>query len=189
MQSEDITQCLRQIRDGNSSAVDKLLPHVYKDLRLLAERIFSSQRDDHTLQPTALVHEAYMRMVQPENAEGWNDRHHFLRVAALAMRQLLADYGRARNARKRDGGRPAVALDDLQEAQEPADKDTGIDLVCLDEALTELGEKNERQARIVELRFLAGLTVEETAEVLGYSSRSVFLDWSMARAWLQRRLA
>lgn len=189
MHSDEVTLCLQQIRDGDSSAVDRLLPHVYKDLRSLAEKIFARQRSDHTLQPTALVHEAYMRMVQPEDSKGWNDRRHFFRVAALAMRQLLTEYSRARSARKRGDGLRAVALDDLAETDEPASKTEGVDLVFLDEALTELAEIDERQARIVELRFLAGLTVEETAEILGYSTRSVFLDWSMARAWLQRRLA
>jgi len=187
MNPTDITQYLQRIESGDSDAVGDLLPHIYEDLRELAGRVFADQWRNHTLQPTALVHEAYMRMVQPENP-AWKDKRHFLRVAALAMRQLLTDYARARMAEKRGGGLDRVSIDDLgdQLGDEPEGED--LDLVRLDEALTALAKFDERQARIVELRFLAGLSVEETADVLGLAVRTVFLDWKMARVWLQRRL-
>ncbi len=180
---EQVTLYLQQMREGDSAAIDRLLPHVYEDLRELADQAFRGQPGDHTLQPTALVHEAYLRMAQPEKAD-WQDRQHFLRVAALAMRQLLTSYARRKGARKRSGGERVL----LEETDRELDEG-GVDLVALHEALEELRELHERQAEIVELRFLTGLTLAETAEVLGVSERTVSLDWRMARNWLERRLA
>ncbi len=169
---------------GDPEAVDRLLPHVYADMRKLADRIFRDQYRNHTLQPTALVHEAYLRLVKGQK-DGWEGRRHFMSVASLAMRQLLRDYARDRNTQKRAGPGKRIELEGVDV---PAESGNEIDLIALDEALDELRELDERVARIVELRFLAGLTAEETAEVLGISRRTVFLDWKMARAWLERFL-
>jgi RNA polymerase sigma-70 factor (ECF subfamily) len=179
----EVTRHLADLARGDASAVDRILPFVYEDLRRSAERIFADQAREYTLQPTALVHEAYLRLAKP-GASGWESRRHFLRVAARAMRQLLTDHARARNTEKRGAGRERVVLDDVV----PGTKGQSIDLVALDEALTTLHDLDERQAQIVELRFLSGLSVEETAAVLGVSERTVYLDWKMARVWLERRL-
>ena len=157
----------------------------------LADKVFADQWRNHTLQPTAIVHEAYMRLVKGQDG-GWENKRHFLSVAALAMRQLLTDYARGRNSKKREGSHQRVLLDEAPEPATDGDAigdEAGIDLAVLDEALTALAKVSERQARIVELRFLTGLTVDETADVLGVSKRSVYLDWNMARSWLQRRLS
>ena len=191
MGAHQVTQYLEELKAGDHSAVDRLLPHIYDDLRKLADQVFADQWRNHTLQPTALVHEAYMRLVQADGA-GWESKRHFLSVAAIAMRQLLTDYARARSAKKREGSHERVVLDeapDLAAAGPGDDDDHGVDLVSLDEALTALAERDERQAKIVELRFLTGLTVAETAEVLGLSERTVYVDWNMARSWLQHRLS
>ena len=181
----DVARYLRQMEAGDPDVVDQLLPHVYKDLRKLADRMLQDQFRNHTLQPTALVHEAYLRLAKAQST-GWESRRHFMSVASLAMRQLLRDYARDRNAQKRSAPGKRVELEDIKESSDDAN---GIDLVALDEALTELGELDERVARTVELRYLAGLTAEETAEVLGVSKRTVFLDWKMAKAWLEKTLA
>ena len=185
--AETITQYLRRLKSGDPSAVQELLPHVYADLQAVARRAFRD-KPQHTLQPTALVHEAYLRMVK-SRAPDWKDRKHFLRVAAMAMRQLLADRARRRNAEKRGGGQnfvqlEGVVLDSVPE-EESAD---GVDLDRLDEALEKLQRVNPRQAEIVQMRYLAGLTVEEVADVLDVSERLVFLEWKMAKAWLLREL-
>lgn len=183
---KDVTLYLQQIGQGDANAVNELLPHVYEDLRCLAAKIFQDQWRSHTLQPTALVHEAYMRMVRPEESN-FENRQHFLRVAAMAMRQLLTDYSRGHNAEKRGGRRDRIHLEDV-DPDSGTDSTSDFDILALDEALADLHELDVRQARIVELRFLAGLTAKETAEVLEVSERTVYLDWNMARAWLERRL-
>jgi RNA polymerase sigma factor (TIGR02999 family) len=164
---------------------------VYDDLRHVAGRLFKRQRRDHTLQPTVLVHEAYMRLVRPQD-QGFENRRHFMRVATLAMRQLLTDYARARASAKRGGGEERVALEEAEEAgaDEIADDAPAaeVDLVELDKALTKLRELEPRQADIVELRFLGGLTVAEVADVLQVGERTVYVDWGMARVWLKREL-
>ena len=179
---QSITQILTELSEGDGSAAERLLPQVYEELRALAAAFFQRQPRNHTLQPTALVHEAFVRLVGSD--ADWNSRKHFFDVAAMAMRQLLTDHARRRAADKRGGGKQRITLDQ----ETPGDPANEFDLVALDEALTELKTLDPRQARIVDLRFLAGLTVRETAEVLDVSERTVKLDWQMARAWLRRRL-
>ena len=182
---EQITQYLRQMGEGDEGAADKLMPLVYQDLRRLADHVFRGQRQGHTLQPTALVNEAYMRIAKAGELS-INDRKHFFDVAALAMRQLLTDHARRRNAEKRGAGAERVELEDSSATT--GDED-GVDLVELDRALSKLAIIDPRQARIVELRFLAGMTNEEVAEIVGISARSVRLDWKMARTWLWQELS
>ena len=180
---EQATRILRELRRGNDSAARRLLLLVYDELRALAGDMFRGQPPDHTWQPTALVHEAYIRLVNQHEAE-WTDRAHFLAVAAKAMRNLLIDHARRRKAGKRGGGRERRALDAVVDSA----AERSIDLLALNESLEQLGRLHERQARVVELRFFGGLTVPEAAEVLGVSAASVDNDWRMARAWLTRRL-
>jgi RNA polymerase sigma-70 factor (ECF subfamily) len=157
---------------------------VYAELRALAAAYARGQRPGHTLQPTALVHEAFVKLVEAP-AGGWNDRAHFFAVAATAMRQVLADHARSRQARKRGGDWQRITLDGGELGQERDE----LDLVALDEALEELGRSDPRKLRVVELRFFGGLTAEEVARVLGVSLSTVESDWRTARAWLQIRLA
>jgi len=179
--SRAVEQCLRELQAGDESALTRLMPLVYDELRALAGSIQMQQ--GHSLNPTALVHEAYARLVKA-GAKGYNDRSHFVMVAATAMRQLLADHARERRAQKRGGGARQVTL----QSWNALDREVQVDLEALDEALGRFAEHYPRHAKIVELRFLAGLTVEETAEVLSISSRTVKADWQMARAWLSREL-
>jgi RNA polymerase sigma factor (TIGR02999 family) len=174
---------LAELTAGDSSAAAKLLPLVYDELRALAAGWLKRNSKDHTLQPTALVHEAYLRLVDQSN-DSWQSRAHFMAVAAKAMRQILIDYARRQQAAKRGGNWRRISLDAAAEsvALSPAD------MLALDEALNKLATLNQRQASIVELRFIAGLSVEETAHVLGVSGRTVKFDWRMARAWLSREL-
>ena len=179
----DITRALADLDKGDRTAIDRVLPLIYAELRALAGSYFNRQRADHTLQPTALVHEAFLRLLGKTNP-GWNSRKHFFDVAAMAMRQLLTDHARRHDAAKRGGNWAKVTLGDIAGGSSLID----LDLVALDEALTKLKTLDERQCRIVELRFLAGLTVDETAEVLDISPRTVKLDWHMAKSWLRRQL-
>ncbi|MEQ8762792.1 MAG: ECF-type sigma factor [Planctomycetota bacterium] len=182
--ANEVTQYLRQLDAGGQPDVGGVLPFVYDELHALAQRALRRARANHTLQPTALVHEAYLRLVGAGDAS-YNGRQHFLAVAALAMRQILANYARDRSRLKRGGGKSPVLLD---EGAVFSESTGSIELIDLHEALSELEKLNERQARIAELRFLAGLSVEETAQVLDLSPRTVKLDWKMARAFLSRRL-
>ena len=179
----ETTRILSELRDGDPSAADRLMTVVYDRLRNLAGAAFRDQRADHTLQPTALVHEVFLRLVEPGRVE-WNDRMHFFAVAARAMRMVLADHARRRGAAKRGGDRARVALEEFSAEGEPP----LLDLVDLDAALERLNELEPRHVRIVELRFLSGLTVEEVATVLELSRTTVESDWRMARAWLARQL-
>lgn len=178
-----VTQLVVAMNAGDRSARDALLPLVYADLRAQAEAYFRAQRDNHTLQPTALVHEAYLRLMGNTDI-AWEGRSHFLAVAAMAMRNVLADHARRRRAEKRGGAWDRVTLTGL--GSDGGERQ--IDALDLDDALKALAEVDERQARIVELRFYGGLTVEEVAHVLEVSSGTVALDWRMARAWLRNRL-
>lgn len=186
-----VTRILADLAAGDRSAADRLLPHVYDELRALAASFFRQRQPNQTLQPTALVHEAFVKLVGAAN-QNWTSKKHFFGVAAMAMRQLLTDRARRVATEKRGGGAERVTLaeDAAAGARNPsrAAADLAIDIIALDEALAKLGSLDARQARIVELRFLAGLSVEETAEVLDISARTVKLDWQMARSFLRREL-
>ena len=181
--STDLTRLVEDLAQGKEGAANRLLPAVYDELRAMAQRMFARRQASDSLPATALVHEAYLRLVDPDRCapEG---RTHFFNIAALAMRQVLADHARRRRASKRGGEWARVDLGRVDVDTSPVD----IDLIDLDDALTELGQLDERQVRVVELRYLAGLTILETAEVLGVSPRTVDLDWRVARAWLRQRL-
>ena len=182
-QSQSISQLLTNASAGNQDAANDLMSQLYDELRRLAGHFCGQQPADNSLQPTLLVHEAYLKLVNHQNVTG-NDRTHFFNTAALAMRQVLADHARRRRAAKRGGDWARVELGAIRSGASVVD----VDVVDLEDALTELAELDERQVRIVELRFLAGMTVKESAAVLGVSSRTVENDWRMARAWLRRRL-
>jgi RNA polymerase sigma factor (TIGR02999 family) len=178
------TQLLRRLGAGDAGAGEQLLPIVYDELHRIAAGLMRGQSRDHTLQATALVHEAYLRLVDEEVRGSFAGRAHFLCVAAKAMRCVLVDHARRRAAGKRDAGERIA----LELADDLIDR-TGPDLVALDEALTRLAALDEELARVVELRFFAGLSVEETASVLSVSEASVVRAWRVARMWLKRELA
>ncbi len=178
-----VTRLLGSLNAGDASAREALLVLLYNDLRRQASSYFRAQRGNHTLQPTALVHEAFVRIAGNANIS-WEGRSHFLAVAAKAMRNVLADHARKRRAEKRGGAWERVTLTGLGSD----DGERMIDALDLDEALAALQQADERQARIVELRFYGGLSVDEVAHLLEVSPRTVDLDWRMARAWLRNRL-
>lgn len=181
---EGLTRLLSEVSSGSEEAAASLFSIVYEDLRRIAAGALRHERSDHTLQPTALVHEAYLRLA--EEPEGrWENRAHFLAVAARAMRRILVDHARGRNARKRGSGVARFSLEEV----EAAAADEELDLVVLDQALARLSALDPRQGRIVELRFFGGLSVEETGIVVGASPRTVKRDWQIARAWLKREMA
>ncbi len=180
----DVTQMLRRWREGDPEARDRVLPVVYEELRQLARARLRGERPGHTLGTTGLVHEAYLRLVDVERVE-WQDRAHFLAMASRTMRRVLIDYANQRNAAKRGGARHQLTLDDAIAAPE-----VNLDSVLeLDAALSKLETINPRQAKAVELRFFGGLTLEETAEVLGTSAPTTMRDLRFAQAWLARELA
>ena len=183
---EEITRLLVEHRNGDRDALDRLLPLVYDELRKIAARYLRSERQDHTLQPTALVHEAYMRLADQRNVD-WRNRAQFLGIAAQIMRRMLVDHARGHNAGKRGSGATKLSIDEALDAA--VDSSGAIDVQALDEALERLAELDEQQSRIVELRYFGGLSVEETAQVLGVSAPTVKRDWAMARAWLKRQLS
>jgi len=178
-----VTTLLRRITAGDSSAASEVVPLIYDELRRLAMHFMARERTDHTLQPTALVHEAYLRLVDQREAD-WQNRAHFFGAAAQVMRRILIDWARARLTEKRGGNAPRSSLDESLTFS----VDRPETLVRLDEALQRLAKLSERQSRVVELRFFAGLNVDEAAEVLGTSPKTVKRDWSVARAWLHREL-
>ena len=180
---QETTQILADASRGDRSAADRLLPMVYDELRALAGSYLHAERPGHTLQPTALVHEAYLRLVD-ETSVDWNGRTHFFALAARAMRRILVDEARKRHSVKRGGDLKRITF---SAEGTPAEAQL-VDVLALEEALTRLGALDERANRVVELRFFAGLRVEETAHVLGVSARTVEADWRMARAWLSRQL-
>jgi RNA polymerase sigma factor (TIGR02999 family) len=180
----EVTQVLREMTGGDETAAARVMDLVYEQLRALAGSYFRGQPAGHTLQPTALVHEAFVRLSERTGVQ-WRDRAHFLAVAAVAMRGILADHARKRRALKRGGNRRRVAL---SRVETPAGTDE-VDMLALDEALGRLAELSARQAAIVEYRFFSGMTVEEVGRVLGVSRSTVEDDWRMARAWLSAQLA
>jgi RNA polymerase sigma factor (TIGR02999 family) len=179
----EFTQMLARARSGDDSAVHALLPLVYAELRALAGAVFREQRAEHTLQPTALVHEAFLKLAGPGDV-AWESRAHFFALAAQAMRQILADHARRKRAEKRGGDRQRITLSDWAT---PASAHA-LDLIAFDDALARLGEIDPRQARVVELRFLGGMTMPEVARVMEISLSTAEREWRMARAWLRREL-
>ncbi len=180
-----VTQLLARAAGGDDGAISSLFDLLYRELRRLAVSAMRSERDEHTLQPTALVHEVFLRLA--DDAASIENRRHFFSIAATAMRRILVEHARARHAGKRGGHAPRVSLDDVAVAA-PSALDP-VDLEALDAALTRLASFDGRQARVVELRYFAGLSVEETADVLESSPRTVKRDWHMARAWLRREMS
>jgi RNA polymerase sigma factor (TIGR02999 family) len=181
--ANDITESLAALSRGDPAAVEKLLPVVYKEMRRLAAGYLRKERPGHTLQPTALAHEAFLRLVVQKDI-AWQSRAHFLGVAAQAMRRILVDHARRRKAARRGGGATVLSLDDAGSASP-----NPVAFDDLDRALVHLERLSERQAKVVELRYFGGLTIEETAEVLGVSPITVKRDWTMARAGLYRELS
>jgi len=181
--AQQVTQLLLRWRAGDPHAVDELMPLVYGELRRLAARHMRGERAGHTLQTSALVNEAYLRLAGRDEVR-WQDRAHFFAVAAQAMRRVLVDHARRRGNQKRGGGVRKVALDEALAVSD----ERAAEVVALDEALARLAEIAPRQSRLVELRFFGGLSVEETAEVLGVSPGTVMRDWTFAKAWLLKEI-
>lgn len=180
---KNVTILLSEARRGDENALNDLLPLVYDELRRVASNQLRNERSDHTLQPTALVHEAYMRLLEQRNVD-WQNRVHFFSIAAEMMRRILVNYAIQRNAKKRGDGAAKVALDEAISFS----KEKELDLVILDETLNELAKFDPDQAKIVELRFFAGLTIEETAQALGISDSTVKREWRSAKAWIMARM-
>jgi len=178
-----VTQLVQQLEGGDPAVVDQLLPLVYDSLRARAESLLRREGAGHTLQATAMVHEVYLKLVDQDRVQ-WKGRAHFVAVASQAMRRVLVDHARAKKAGKRGGGRLKVTLDENLALSVERDED----VLALNEALEKLQRLDERQARMVELRFFGGLKVKEVAEVLSVSTRTVESDWTMVRAWLRREL-
>jgi RNA polymerase sigma factor (TIGR02999 family) len=182
--TRDVTALLQEWQGGNAGAMERLLPLVYDELRRVARARLRGERDGHTLQPTALVHEAYLRLIGPSQPTPRN-RAHFFAMAARLMREILVDHARRKNARKRGGGNTAITLPE----SEPAPGIAVVDLLALDEALTELAALDARLCQVVELKFFAGLNIDDTAEALKVSAATVERDWAVAKAWLHQRLS
>jgi len=180
----NITTLLRAWKAGDQSAAGELFPVVYGELKKIAERYMRRERKEHTLQPTALVHEAFVRLIELRNLE-WQDRTHFFALSAQMMRRILVNYALARGAGKRRGHAQQVTFDEAMVVARERDRE----LVELDEALTALAKLDSRKAQIVELRFFGGLSVDETAEVLKVSSQTVLRDWKLAKTWLAREIS
>jgi RNA polymerase sigma factor (TIGR02999 family) len=175
----DVTQLLRQLSGGDPEAADKLVPLIYNELRRLAVRHLRRERSNHTLQATALVHEVYLKVVGQEGAQ-WQNRAQFFAVVSQLMRRILVDYARTQQRAKRGGGQQRVTLDEICAAtQVPS-----AEVLAVDEALARLEKLDPRQARVVELRYFGGLTVDEAAEALGVSTKTVIREWNVAKAWL-----
>jgi len=179
----NVTQLLHEASNGNRQSLDQLLPLVYQELRSLADSFMRRERSSHTLQPTALVHEAYIRLIDQRNVN-WEDRAHFMSIAAETMRRILVNHALAGNAAKRGGKETKVSIDEAIGFPGGAE----IDLVLLDEALTNLASFDPRQSQIVELRFFGGLTVKEVARVTNLSTATVEREWRTAKAWLHDQI-
>jgi RNA polymerase sigma factor (TIGR02999 family) len=181
----DVTGLLQQWGNGDASAAERLLPAIYDELHRQAARAMRRENAEHTLQATALVHEAYLRLVDQRRVE-WRNRAQFFGIAANVMRRVLVDHARARLAAKRGGGAAQITLGGAD--RDAADSDDGIELLALHDALERLQEFDADQARLVELRYFGGLNIDETAEALGVSPATVKREWALARAWLRREL-
>ena len=179
----EVTQILERMSAGDEAAAEELMPAMYDELRRLAASYLRRERKDHTLQPTALVHEAYLRMIRGENV-AWQNRAHFLACSARVMRNILVDHAVGRKRIKRGGDRQRVPLDAVVVAFE----ESAIDLVALHQGLDKLATFDEQKSRVVELRFFGGLTIQEAGEVLGISHATVEREWKVARAWLHREI-
>ncbi|HQU86684.1 MAG TPA: sigma-70 family RNA polymerase sigma factor [Pyrinomonadaceae bacterium] len=180
---KDVTQLLSKAQAGNREALDELLPLVYDELRRVAGSHLRNERDNHTLQATALVNEAYIRLLEQKEVD-WQNRLHFFSIASEMMRRILVNYAVQRNAKKRGDGAIQVELDEAISYTDGRD----FDIVSLNDALNTLAKLDEQQAKIVELRFFGGLTIEETAQVLGISDSTVKREWRMAKAWLKTKI-
>ncbi|MFN0166470.1 MAG: sigma-70 family RNA polymerase sigma factor [Bryobacteraceae bacterium] len=183
MATEDVTVLLQEWSNGNREALDRLMPAVYRELRSLAAAYMRRERVNHTLQSTAVVHEAFLKLVDQREVR-WQNRAHFFGIAAQMIRRILVDHARAQRAAKRGGDACTLALDEVLAVAEKRD----IDILALDDALSALARMDERQARVVEMRFFCGLSVEESAEALNTSPATVKRDWVAAKAWLFREL-
>jgi RNA polymerase sigma-70 factor (ECF subfamily) len=181
-ETREVTELLQSLNAGNRDAVDALVPLVYAELRKLAAHYLRSEREEHTLQPTALVHEAFLRLVEQETA--WQNRTHFFAMAANLMRRILVDYARGHSAEKRGGAAEKISLEDAFIFV----KEKPLEMIALDEALEELAKIDPRRSRVVELKFFGGLTTEEIAQVLGVHVNTVLRDWNLARAWLKTQI-
>jgi RNA polymerase sigma factor (TIGR02999 family) len=181
--TQDVTQVLRELSEGYESAPERLMPLVYGELRRLAQGYLEGERANHTLQATALVHEAYIRLVDWKNVS-WQNRAHFFALAAQVMRRILVDHAREKQAQKRGGGLTKIALEEAVSFPQQRE----VDLVALDDALQVLAELDPTQSKIVELRFFGGLTIDETAEAMRISPATVKREWQMAKAWLHKRI-
>lgn len=179
-----ITEMLREWSGGKQEALDNLMPLVYDELHRQASRYLRKERQGHTLQTTALINEAYLKLIDQRNVN-WESRSHFFAIAAQAMRRILVDYARTTHRKKRGGSDIKLPL---AEAMLVAADENTVDLIALDEALNKLAERDKQQARVVELRYFSGLSLQETAEAMHISRSTVASDWSMAKAWLYREL-
>lgn len=180
----EITQYLRDWRNGDSSALDEVLPLVYKELRLIAKRYRSKEKAGHTLQTTEIINEAYLKLIN-QNETDWKDRSHFFAVASRVMRNLLVDHARSKNYQKRGNGAEKISLEDVAAFSPEPDRI----LLALDDALKNLAKFDERKSQIVELRYFGGLSAEETAEVLGLSEITIKREWLKAKAWLYKEIS
>jgi len=183
----DVTQLLLGWSGGDRSASDQLMAAVYAELHAQAARAMGREMPEHTLQATALVNEAYLRLIDQRRVQ-WRNRSHFFGVAAQLMRRILVDHARGRHAAKRGGGMPAITLDGADGAHDAAPDESGVDVLVLHEALERLAAIDPRQARVVELRYFGGMNIEDTAEALDLSPATIKREWAVARAWLRREL-
>ena len=181
---QEVTQRLIDWNNGDEQALTDLMFLIYQDLRQVAFYHLGRERAEHTLQPTALVHEVYLRLIRQKGVR-WQNRAHFLATASQIMRRILVDYARARGFAKRGGGAQRLPLDNATDIPH----ERAAELIALDDALNALAKLNERESKVVELRFFGGLSIEETAEALGVSPGTVMRDWTFAKAWLKRELA
>ena len=181
---KDVTTLLLEWSQGSQAALDQVTPLIYDELRRLAARQLRRERPGHTLQSTALVHEAYLKLIDQQRVQ-WHDREHFFAVASQMIRRILVSYARSRNSTKRGAGRTMLTLNDAGTAGATSE----IDLIALDDALERLSRLDPQQGRIIELRFFGGVSIQGTAKLLGISTTTVNRDWKLARAWLHRELA